>query len=78
MLLCHFQAFAQQSIYTGKIIEQNGQPVPFATISIKDTKTTTSADANGAFSINALRTDTLVFNAVNLFFNPQKHLLWKT
>ena len=63
-VIATLSAFSQVK-YTGKIIEQNGQPVPFATVSVKDTKTLVLANADGTFSISAFKTDTLVFHAVN-------------
>ncbi len=64
-MLCCFRLPAQQLTYTGKITEQNGQPVPFASISVQKTKTIVAANADGMFSITAFKTDTLVFSAVN-------------
>ena len=42
-----------QDVITGKVSDQMGQPVPFASIRIKGSKVGVSADANGAFSIHA-------------------------
>ncbi len=39
-------------IVTGKIIDTNGNPVPFASVKIKGTRSALSADQNGIFSIN--------------------------
>jgi len=38
-------------VVSGRIADQNGQPVSFATVSVKGTRTGVSADANGFFSI---------------------------
>ncbi|HRH49993.1 MAG TPA: SusC/RagA family TonB-linked outer membrane protein [Panacibacter sp.] len=70
-LLISIPASSQKGSFTGRIIEQNTGPVPFATVNIKGTKgrkITTVADAEGLFSIKALQGDTLLINAVN--FHP--------
>ncbi|TAD85838.1 MAG: SusC/RagA family TonB-linked outer membrane protein, partial [Bacteroidetes bacterium] len=50
MLLCHLAATAQTTA-TGKVADENGNPLPGATIKVKSTTVTTATDANGAFSI---------------------------
>src|SRR5947209_4038535 len=51
MLLLAVLAFAQRMV-TGQVMDENGVPVPFATVTVTGTKNATSADANGKFSIN--------------------------
>jgi TonB-linked SusC/RagA family outer membrane protein len=53
-------ASAQTHIVTGKVTDQAGQPVPFATVKIKGNNQGTSADADGLFSIKAKQGDVLV------------------
>jgi alpha-2-macroglobulin len=48
---------------TGKITDDKGSPVAFATIMIKGTKVGTRTDANGNFSINTPENATLVTSA---------------
>ncbi|ARS41577.1 SusC/RagA family TonB-linked outer membrane protein [Sphingobacteriaceae bacterium GW460-11-11-14-LB5] len=36
---------------SGKIVDENGQPIPAATVSVKGTKIVTQADANGVFQL---------------------------
>lgn len=43
-------AFAQSRVVTGKITNSEGNPISFATVTIKGTPTGLSADANGSFS----------------------------
>lgn len=50
-LLCGAMLFAQQKTVTGKVTDEKGDPVPFATVKIKGTTTGVSADANGNFTI---------------------------
>ncbi|RYE16920.1 MAG: SusC/RagA family TonB-linked outer membrane protein, partial [Sphingobacteriaceae bacterium] len=38
---------------TGKVIDENGQPLPGASVKLKDTKIGTVTDVNGLFSIEA-------------------------
>src|SRR5579871_2058051 len=51
---------AQLKTVTGRITDQQGQPVPFATVKVKGTNRGTSADADGAFSIKAKNNDVLL------------------
>ncbi len=56
---------AQSRTITGQVLDENGKPVPFATIQIKGDATGTAADANGNFKVNAQTKDVLVISAVN-------------
>lgn len=51
---------AQIKTITGKVTDQQGQPVPFATVEIKGKNGGTSADADGVFRIKAAASSTLV------------------
>ncbi len=59
-------ALSQSRIIKGTVVDQNGEPVPFATISIKDTKNAVSADANANFTIEANTGDILVISAIGV------------
>lgn len=48
-----------QGIINGKVLNENGQPLPGATISLKGTRQRTVTDANGSFSIKAGAEDVL-------------------
>src|SRR6185295_1559747 len=50
-ILCGILAIAQQKTVTGKVTDEKGDPVPFATISVKGTNLATAADKDGKFSI---------------------------
>ena len=71
--LCLLQAFlfycltvsAQNRVITGKILDDAGSPIPFATIRIKGNSTGTSADAQGNFRITANSESVLIVSAVN-------------
>lgn len=65
-LLCGVLAFAQQKTITGKVMDDKGDPVPFATITIKGTRSAAVADASGSFSIKAKQGDVLVVTAQGL------------
>jgi TonB-linked SusC/RagA family outer membrane protein len=63
-------ATAQTRTVSGKVTDQQGQPVPFATVRVKGSNQGTSADADGAFTIKAKAGDVLQisgtgFNAVS-------------
>lgn len=58
--------YSQVMPISGKITDDKGAPVPFASIVIKGKeKTGTTADANGSFTINASKGDVLVISGVN-------------
>ena len=57
---------AQNRVLTGKILDDAGSPIPFATIRIKGNSTGTSADAQGNFRISANSGSVLIISAVNL------------
>ncbi len=66
ILLFSLSVFAQTKTTTGRITDQQGQPVPFATILIKGTKTAASADADGTFSIKAKPGDILIISGAGM------------
>lgn len=57
--------FAQTSPVTGQIKNDKGEPVPFATITLKGTQTGVSANDVGTFTIQAPKTGTLVISAAS-------------
>src|SRR5690349_1294560 len=62
MLVCVF-AFAQTRNITGQVMDENGNPVPFATVTQTGTKTATAADASGKFSLKITEGGTLTITA---------------
>src|SRR5579871_1841941 len=63
-LLCA-PAFAQTKIsIKGKVLDETGQPVPFATIKVKGDKQGVSADGDGVFTIRVVRGAVLEVNAI--------------
>src|SRR5215211_1283004 len=63
LLLCSAVTFAQTRTITGKVRDEKGDPIPFATITIKGSKSGTSADVNGNFSLQAEQGNTLVISS---------------
>ena len=59
LLLTSALAFSQIRTVSGKVVDQQGQPVPFATVKIKGSKAGSSADADGNFTIKAKDGDVL-------------------
>ncbi|MGE5107058.1 MAG: TonB-dependent receptor plug domain-containing protein, partial [Sphingobacteriales bacterium] len=55
ILLCS-AVFAQNRTISGKISDEKGEPVPFATVKVKDSKKGTAADAGGLFTIEISKT----------------------
>ena len=60
LLVCSLFAAAQVKTVTGRVTDQQNQPVPFASIRIKGSKLGLSADADGNFSIKAKASDVLL------------------
>ena len=56
--------FAQTRSVTGKITDEKGEPIPFATIVIKGHRQGVSADQNGIFVARINPGETLVFSAI--------------
>lgn len=80
LLSCFFfliQSFGQTKTITGKITDEKANPIPFAVITIKGTKTGTQADAYGLFKLNVKdsQTVTLVINAVG--FQSREYVITK-
>lgn len=65
LMLCTALVSAQNRTITGQVRDENGKPVPFATVQVKGDLTGVSADAQGNFKINAQTKDVLVISAVN-------------
>jgi TonB-linked SusC/RagA family outer membrane protein len=68
MLLLGALAFGQTRKITGKVSDDKGNPVPFASIVVKGTKNGVAADAAGFFSINANDGNVLTITGVG--FKP--------
>jgi len=67
MLFSALIASSQVMPISGKIMDEKGNPVPYASIVIKGKgKTGTTADEQGRFTINASKGDVLVVSGVNL------------
>lgn len=64
LLLSASVALAQSRSITGKVVDENGNPVPFASVKVKDGKSGVSADANGVFVIKAALGSNLVISSV--------------
>ncbi|QEC66972.1 SusC/RagA family TonB-linked outer membrane protein [Panacibacter ginsenosidivorans] len=64
LLLSTSIAIAQTRNITGKVTDENGSPIPFVSVKVKDGKTGVSADANGVFIIKASMGSTLVISSV--------------
>ncbi len=63
--------FAQGRTVTGQVLDQKGNPIPQATVTVKGTTSGTSADENGKFSISVPGNNAiLVISSVG--FQPQE------
>lgn len=65
MILYAVSLSAQNRTVIGTVQDENGKPVPFATVQVKGDATGTSADAQGNFKITAQTNDVLVVSAIN-------------
>jgi TonB-linked SusC/RagA family outer membrane protein len=66
LVLTSALALAQIKTITGRVTDQQGQAVPFATVRIKGSNAGSSADADGSFSIKAKEGDVLVVTGTGL------------
>lgn len=66
LMLMTILVFAQTRQITGRVVDESGQPVSGASITIRGKSTGTSADADGNFRINAATGDVLVVSAVGV------------
>jgi iron complex outermembrane receptor protein len=53
LIIFQFVVFAQQTTYTGTIVDENGKALQGATVAVKNTTTKVLSTINGTFSINA-------------------------
>jgi len=58
------EVYSENKTITGQILDDRGNKISFATVSIKNTKIAVQADAEATFKINAPSNSTLVFSAV--------------
>ena len=65
-MLCGVLAFAQSRVVTGKVTDESGNPVSFASVKIKGTNTGAIADANGTYSLRVNPNTILVISAQGL------------
>lgn len=57
-------SLAQTRVVTGKVTDESGNPYPYASVKIKDTKVGTSADQSGVFKIQVKDGTVLIVSAV--------------
>jgi TonB-linked SusC/RagA family outer membrane protein len=63
LMLLFTTAFAQNRIVTGRVTDDKGDPVPFASVKVIGAKTGVSADENGYFKISVPPNAVLEFSA---------------
>jgi TonB-linked SusC/RagA family outer membrane protein len=63
LLLLFTMAIAQTKTVTGKVTDESGNPLGFASVTIKGTKAGTAADADGKFSLKVKSGDVLIIGA---------------
>jgi TonB-linked SusC/RagA family outer membrane protein len=67
LMLVSVLAFSQAKLITGRVTDQAGQPVPFASVHIKGSKLGVAADADGNFSIKAKSGDVILVSGTGSF-----------
>ncbi len=65
LMLCGVLAFAQGRVVTGRVIDNQGKPVPFATVLIKGARTGVQTDVNGEYNIRVNTGDVLQISQTN-------------
>jgi TonB-linked SusC/RagA family outer membrane protein len=63
VLVISCQVFAQTRSITGKVVDENNQTLPGATITVSGTTLASSTDVNGVYKINALKAGTYTLTA---------------
>src|SRR5688500_11821919 len=58
-------ALAQTKTITGKVTDEKGNPIPFATVKVRGSNKGVAADQQGNFSIQAQPNDVLIVSAVS-------------
>ncbi len=66
LIFISISAIAQTHSITGRVVDERGQPVSGASITIRGTNTGASANADGNFTISAKTGDVLVISAVGI------------
>ena len=66
LVLCSALTYGQTKTITGRVVDAQGQPVPFATVRIKGAKSGVSADADGKFEIKASPEATLIITGAGI------------
>ncbi len=66
LVLYAVSVFAQTKVVTGRVTDLQGQPIPFSSVRIKGTKTGTSADADGSFSLRVKAGDVLIISGAGI------------
>ncbi|SIS60931.1 TonB-linked outer membrane protein, SusC/RagA family [Filimonas lacunae] len=66
-VLCASSLMAQNKNVKGKITDDTGKPVPFATIKVKGTKGGVTADSTGNFSIDVREGGILIISSIGFF-----------
>lgn len=72
LLLSMGWVFAQQKTVTGRVVDAQNQPVPFASVKVKSSKAGVAADADGKFIIKAQIGDILVITAAGTGAAPSE------
>jgi TonB-linked SusC/RagA family outer membrane protein len=62
--LCCSLAFGQTRTVTGKIVDEKGNPIPYASVKVKGHPGGVSADVNGVFTIKAKTGDVIEVSAI--------------
>lgn len=62
-MLFAIHAFAQSKSVNGRIVDERGEPIAFASVKIKGSRTGVAADAAGSFTIRASNGDVLVISS---------------
>lgn len=66
LLFAGTMALGQTKTVTGRVTDDQGNPVPFASVKVQGTRVGASADADGRFSIKAAEGATLVISATDM------------
>ncbi len=70
--LCAITSFAQSNVVTGKVTDENGEPLPGVSVYIKGTVNGVVSELDGSYAISVKKSDVLVFSSMSYITEERK------
>ncbi|GAB2698444.1 TonB-dependent receptor [Mucilaginibacter koreensis] len=74
LMLCAFTTFAQ-TVFTGKVLDETNQPLPGATVRVKETGQSTVSDGNGTFRLSNITLPSITISVSFIGYDATETLL---